>query len=71
MVNGLVRLWFLSTDNRSTNIPKNPLEQLFLDGVFCFVTHSKVAFLIMICKYTDKQITFTKFNIMLNKINLK
>ncbi len=49
-------LWFLSTHNRSTNIQKNPLEQLFLDGVFCFVTHSKVAFLIInpqIHRYTD------------------
>ncbi len=66
-----LRLWFLSTDNRSTNIQKNPLEQLFSDGVICFVTHSKVAFLIMIRKHTDIQITFTKFNIIFNKINLK
>ena len=45
------------TDNRFTNIRKNSLEQLFLDGVFCFVTHAKVAFFItdpQIHRYTDR-----------------
>jgi hypothetical protein len=35
----ILRLWLRSTDNRSTNIRKNPHEQYFSDGVFCFVNH--------------------------------
>ena len=36
----VIRLCFLLTDNRSTNIRKNPHEQYFSDGVFCFVNQS-------------------------------
>ncbi len=47
------------------------MNNIFRMVSFVSWTTHKWLFSLSIRKYTDKQITFTKFNIMLNTINLK